>query len=205
MVGGMIVWERGGLKKSQYRRFGIERQAQIDDYAATREVLTRRLEDYMNHKAGFETPPDIVLMDGGKGHIAAVEDILRACLPQCRLYGLVKDGRHRTRALVTPAGEEIGLAAHPTWFKFFTTLQDEVHRYAVSFMHKRKSKQMTESELTKIAGVGPKRMRLLFEHFKTMEAISQAGLQELLALPGLSRNAALAVYSHFHKEEGQCE
>ena len=205
MVGGMIVWERGGLKKSQYRRFGIERQRQIDDYATTREVLSRRLADYECGKEGFETPPDIILMDGGKGHISAVEDIVAAYLPKCRLFGLVKDGRHRTRALVTPAGEEIGLSTAPVWFKFFTELQDEVHRYAISFMHRRKSKKMTESELTGIPGVGPKRMKLLFEHFKTIDAISRAGLEELLALPGLSRNAALAVYDYFHKEEQTCE
>ncbi len=203
MVGGMIVWERGGLKKSQYRRFGIERQMQIDDYAATREVLSRRLADYKSNKSGFETPPDIILMDGGKGHIAAVEDIVRAYLPECRLLGLVKDGRHRTRALVTPAGEEIGLATNPKWFKFFTELQDEVHRYAITFMHKRKSKQMTQSALTKIPGVGPKRMKLLFDHFKTMDALAGADLRELMALPGLPQSAAMAVYHYFHNEEEQ--
>ena len=201
MVGGMIVWEKGGLKKSQYRRFGIERQMQIDDYAATREVLSRRLADYKANKEGFERAPDIILMDGGKGHIAAVADIVNQVLPDCALYGLVKDGRHRTRALVTVSGQEIGLAATPVWFKFFAELQEEVHRYAISYMHRKKSRQMTQSELTSIPGVGEKRMKILFDHFKTMSAIRQAGLEELISLPGLTRSAALAVYDYFHKEE----
>lgn len=201
MVGAMIVWERGGLKKSQYRRFGLERQAQIDDYAATREVLSRRLADYKSNKIGFEKAPDIILLDGGKGHISAVQDIVCSYLPECTLLGVVKDGRHRTRALVTPAGQEIGLSGNPKWFKFFTQLQDEVHRYAITFMRKRKSKQMTDVALTKILGVGPKRMKLLFEHFKTMDALSRAGMKELMALPGLPQSTALAVYHYFHKEE----
>ena len=204
MVGGMIVWEKDALKKSQYRRFGIERQMQIDDYAATREVLSRRLKDYSTGKEGFEKAPDIILLDGGKGHISAVEDLIRTYLPHCALYGLVKDGRHRTRALMTPAGEEIGLAASPVWFKFFSELQEEVHRYAISYMHRKKSKQMTARELTEIPGVGPRRAKLLFDHFKTISAIRQAGQQELLSLPGMSRSAALAVYAYFHhKEEEQ--
>ncbi len=200
MVGGMIVWQNGGFKKSQYRRFAIEKQGQIDDYAATRQVISRRLQDFKQQKAGFAESPDIILLDGGKGHISAVKDVVSAFLPECRLYGLVKDGRHRTRALVNVHGEEIGLVGTPTWFRFFARLQEEVHRYAISYMHKRKSKQMQDATLLKIAGVGPKRMKLLFEHFKTIEAIAMADLQELLALPGLTQNTAVAVYRHFHKE-----
>lgn len=200
MVGGMIVWERGGLKKSQYRRFIIEGQGQIDDYGATRQVLGRRLRDYKENKPGFERAPDIILMDGGKGHISAVEDLVREYLPECKLFGLVKDGRHRTRALFNSSGEEIGLVGTPTWFQFFAALQDEVHRYAISFMQKRKSKQMKDAALMKIAGVGPKRMKLLFDHFKTIEAMSLADLEELMALPGLTQSTAVAVYRHFHGE-----
>ncbi|MBQ6947727.1 MAG: excinuclease ABC subunit UvrC, partial [Clostridia bacterium] len=119
MVGGMIVWQKGGLKKNQYRHFIIKEQGQIDDYAATRQILSRRLADYKAGKEGFETPPDVIVMDGGKGHIDAVEDLVREALPRCALFGAVKDGRHRTRALVTPEGEEIGLNVAPQWFKFF--------------------------------------------------------------------------------------
>ncbi len=201
MVGGMIVWQNGGLKKSQYRRFSIEQQGQIDDYAATRQVLSRRLEDFRQQKAGFDEAPDIILLDGGKGHISAVQDIVASYLPDCRLFGLVKDGRHRTRALVNVNGEEIGLSGNPTWFRFFAQLQEQVHRYAISYMHKRKSKQMNDAALLKINGVGPKRMKLLFEHFKTIEAMRLADLEELLALPGLTQNAAVAVYQYFHKED----
>ncbi len=202
MVGGMIVWEKGGLKKSQYRRFSIT-QRQIDDYGATREMLSRRLCDYKEGKSGFEKAPDIILMDGGKGHIAAVEDIVREFLPDCHLYGLVKDGRHRTRALVNPLGQEIGLAKEPTWFTFFTRLQDEVHRYAISYMHRKKSAQMTRSRLKEIAGVGDKRIKVLFDYFKTIDAIGRAGIEELEGLPGMTKNAARAVYAYFHGEEDE--
>ncbi len=201
MVGGMIVWEKGGLKKNRYRHFIIKEQAGIDDYAATRHMLRRRLEDYRAGKEGFEIAPDVILMDGGKGHIGAVAELVREYLPDCLLLGLVKDGRHRTRALVTVEGKEIGLSATPHWFKFFAQLQEEVHRYTISFMHRRKSKQMTASPLEQIAGVGKKRIKILYDHFKTMDAIRQAGFEELSAVPGLPQNAAAAIYQYFHGEE----
>lgn len=201
MVGGMIVWEKGALKKNQYRHFIIKEQGQIDDYAATRQMLSRRLADYKAGKEGFERAPDLIIMDGGKGHISAVSELIFAALPHCTLLGSVKDGRHRTRALVTVDGREIGLSGKPIWFKFFADLQEEVHRYTISFMHRRKSKQMTASPLLSIPGVGPKRMKLLFDHFKTVEAMKRADFTELAALPGLPQGAAAAVYHYFHGEE----
>lgn len=197
MVGGMIVWQNGALRKQQYRRFVID-QPGIDDYGATRQVLCRRLQEYQKKTDGFEIPPDIILMDGGKGHIGAVQEVVQSFLPQCALYGLVKDGRHRTRAIVLPDGSELGLSASPYWYKFFTRLQEEVHRFAISFMRQRKSKQMTSSELTRIPGVGPERGQRLLEHFKTLSAIQNADLTELQAMPGLPQSVALAIYRYFH-------
>ncbi len=201
MVGGMIVWQDGSLKKSQYRHFIIKEQGEVDDYAATRQMLRRRLEDFQQKKEGFERAPDIILMDGGKGHIGAVVDLVHQYLPECLLLGSVKDGRHRTRALITVDGREIGLSAAPYWFRFFAQLQEEVHRYTISFMHRRKSKQMTASELKNIAGVGDKRMKILFDHFKTLEAIRRASFEDLSAVPSFPKNAAAAVYQYFHGEE----
>ena len=200
MVGGMIVWENGALKKSQYRRFAVQNPG-IDDYAATREVLSRRLADYQAGKKGFETPPDIILTDGGRGHISAVADLIEKALPDCKLYGLVKDARHRTHALVLPDGSQLGLAASPRWFSFFTMLQDEVHRYAITTMHRKKSREMTRSELLKIPGVGQKRLDILFAHFKTMAAIRAADREALAAVPGLPENAAAAIFEYFHGGE----
>ncbi len=201
MVGGMIVWENGSLKKNQYRRFVIKEQGQVDDYAATRQMLSRRLADYRDGKDGFEKAPDLIVMDGGLGHIGAVADLVTENLPDCALFGAVKDGHHRTRALVNPRGEEIGLAGNATWFKFFADLQEEVHRYTIAFMHRKKTKQMTASPLLSIPGVGPKRMKLLFDHFKTVAAMRSADFDELCALPGMPQNAAAAVYHYFHGEE----
>ena len=201
MVGGMIVWEKGSLKKNQYRRFIIKEQGQIDDYAATRQMLSRRLADYKAGKEGFDRAPDIIVMDGGKGHISAVSDLVGETLGECMLLGAVKDGRHRTRALITVDGREIGLSQKPVWFKFFADLQEEVHRYTIAFMHRKKSKQMTASPLLSIAGVGPKRVKILFDHFKTLEAMEHADFTELVALPGLTEKAAAAVYHYFHGEE----
>lgn len=203
MVGGMIVWQDGGLKKSLYRRFQIKNQSGIDDYSATREVLSRRLENYRQGEKGFETAPDIILMDGGKGHISAVADLVEEYLPNCVLYGLSKDSRHRTSALVTEDGRQIGLAGTPYFFSFFSKLQEEVHRYTIDYMHKRKSMDMTRSELKGIPGLGEKRIRILYDHFKTLSAIRTAGMTELMAVPGLPQNAALALYQHFHKEDEQ--
>ncbi len=199
MVGGMVVWQNGGLKKSLYRRFNI-RQGFIDDYGATREVFRRRLERYKNGETGFAEAPDVILTDGGRGHLSAVEEIVREYLPDCALFGLVKDGRHRTRALVTPSGEEIGLAGVPRWFSFFTMLQDEAHRYAITTMQNKKSKMMTRSGLFDVPGLGEKRARVIMDHFKTMEALRGADLEALRALPGIPENAAAALYEYLHGE-----
>ena len=200
MVGGMIVWQGGACKKTLYRRFDLHQRV-IDDYAATREVLTRRLERYENNDPKFTPAPDVILMDGGKGHVAAVREIVKEYLPDCALFGLVKDGRHRTRALVTEDGREIGLSGQPQWFAFFTALQDEVHRYAITSMQNKKSRKMTRSALLDVPGLGEKRVKILFEHFKTEKAIREADPAAIAALPGIPKNAAAALYEYFHGEE----
>jgi excinuclease ABC subunit C len=127
MVGGMIVWEEGRFKRSAYRRFEIRDQWQQDDYAATRQMLERRLSHL--GEEDFGGTPDLILMDGGLQHNHAVADLCG----EIPLFGLVKDRRHRTRGLVSDAGE-LDLRSDPTLYAFFASLQEEVHRYAITYM-----------------------------------------------------------------------
>lgn len=191
MVGGMIVWEEGRFKRSAYRKFKIDQLGQ-DDYAATRQMLDRRLSHLGDEEFGGK--PDLILMDGGKGHMEAVRDLC-GDIP---LYGLVKDRRHRTRGLVSFEGE-LDLRSDPTLYAFFTALQDEVHRFAISYMKKTHTKAMTRSPLLEIKGMGEARLKKLKKAFpKNLKAASVEEMQSKASLP---REVAEAVYAYYHGGE----
>lgn len=200
LVGGMIVWQNGRLQKNLFRRFRIKGQKLPDDYRATAEVITRRIERLHTDPQKFAPAPDLILLDGGKGHVSTLYPLIRDALPECMVLGLVKDGRHRTRALVDAEGNERGFAGDPKWFSFFSALQDEVHRYTIEYMHSSKRKDMLRSELCGINGLGDKRYQKLMRHFKTKKALSEASMEQLIAL-GLPRPAAAAVHDYFHPKE----
>ena len=196
---GMVVFENGKPKKSGYRKFKIKTVAGTDDYASLAEVLGRRAGEYERGASGqFGVKPDLILLDGGKGQVSAVRPVLQAsALADVPLLGMVKDDKHRTRALTTET-EEIAISMHRGVFKFITNIQDEVHRFAIQYQRASHKKKSFSSSLTQIEGVGPARAKALMAAFKTIKAISEASLAELEAAPGVTRAVARAVYDHYH-------
>ncbi len=199
-VAGMVVYQNGRPLKSAYRKFKIKGFEGQDDYASMAEVLTRRFEEYESEKdsgEGFGRLPDLILLDGGKGQVAAVREVMLKMNLDVPLFGMVKDDKHRTRA-VTGDGGEIAISSRRAVFTFLSKLQDEVHRFAIGYHHTRRKNATFKSSLTQIEGIGEVRARALLKHFRTIENISNADLSELEAAPGMTRDSALAVYHWFH-------
>ena len=164
------------------------------------QVLLRRLTHYVQQDAGFAERPDVLLIDGGIEHARVAEDVLQTLGLSIPTYGMVKDDRHRTRALVTAAGDEIAISAVPSVFALIGTIQEETHRFAITYQRTLRSRRMKASGLEDIPGIGEKRRQALLKKFRSVKAISQAGqaeLEQVLPVP-----AAQAVYRHFHPQEG---
>ena len=201
-VAGMVVYKNGKPLKSAYRKFKIKGFEGQDDYASMAETLTRRFEEYRNAEPadeGFGRLPDLILLDGGKGQVAAVRAVLARMDIQVPLFGLVKDDRHRTRA-VTGDGGEIAVSSKRSLFAFLSKMQDEVHRFAVGYHHQRRKNTTFRSSLTAIEGVGEVRAKALLKYFRTVDNISKADLAELEAAPKMTKDTARAVYRYFHGE-----
>ena len=201
IVAGMVVFENGKPKKSDYKRFKLEGLADQDDYGSMRQVLLRRFTRYSNQDAGFSEKPDLLLIDGGVTHARVALEVLQSLELDIPVFGMVKDDRHRTRALVTAEEDLIAIDAQQAVFAFVGTIQEEVHRFAISYHRDLRSKRLRYSQLDQIPGVGPKRKELLLKSFHSIAAIRQATLPELERL--LPKDAARAVYDHFHSQEVQ--
>lgn len=199
IVASMVVFEDGKPKKKDYKRFKIEALTDQDDYASMAQVIRRRFTHYKDADAGFEIAPDLLLIDGGIAHARVAVEALEQLGLQMNVLGMVKDDRHRTRALVTPEGNEIAIDSNQTIFSFIGNIQEETHRFAIQFHRQLRSKRLRYSKLDGIAGIGQKRKELLLKHFKSLAAISQATLPELERL--LPKDAAAAVYHHFRDKE----
>ena len=202
-VAGMIVYKNGKPLKSAYRKFKIKGFEGQDDYASMAEVLTRRFDEYYKNpdeNEGFGKLPDLILLDGGKGQVAAVKEVLQSKNIDVPLFGLVKDDKHKTRA-VTGEGGEIALSPGRSLFAFLAKMQDEVHRFAIGYHHSRRSKNTFKSSLTGIEGIGEVRARSLLKYFRTIENISNADLAELENAPKMTKEAALAVYKYYHQQD----
>lgn len=202
-VAGMVVFEDGKPKKAGYRRFKMQSVAGTDDYASMAETLARRAAEYAKGAKGqFGIKPDLLLIDGGRGQVAAVREALAGTpLAQVPVFGMVKDDRHRTRGLVNAEGAEIALALHKGVFPFVTAIQDETHRWANDYRKRLQKGRAYSSTLQNVPGVGPATSRALLAHFKTVTAVRQASEAELAAAKGVNRAAAGAVYAYFHGEE----
>lgn len=207
-VAGMIVYKNGKSLKSAYKKFKIKGFEGQDDYASMAEVITRRFDEYYKAEdktEGFGKLPDLILLDGGKGQVAAVKQVLERMNIDVPLFGMVKDDKHRTRA-VTGDGGEIAISSKRALFTFLSKMQDEVHRFAIGYHHARRSKNTFKSSLTNIDGVGEVRAKSLLKYFRTIDNISKADLMELENAPKMTKDSALAVYRYFHTEdEGQTE
>lgn len=178
VVGGMVVFKNGRPLKSDYKRFTIKDVVGQDDYASMREMLSRRFKRYLDSDESFSRLPDLILVDGGKGHVSAVEPMLRKMGIDVPVFGMVKDDRHRTRA-IAHSGEEISITSFRSAFSLVTRIQDEAHRFAISFQRKRHNKRTYELELTKVRGIGDKKAHMLIKEFKTKAALKKATVEEL--------------------------
>ena len=199
IVASMVVFVDGKPSKKDYKRFKIEGLDGQDDYGSMRQVLTRRFTHYKQGDAGFEQCPQLLLIDGGIAHATVAEEVLRALELSIPIFGMVKDDRHRTRALVTSSGKEIRIDNNQAVFSLIGNIQEETHRFAITYHRQLRSKRLQYSELDQIPGIGPKRKQELLKTFKSLTGIRCADLMELERI--LPRDAAAAVYHHFHKED----
>jgi len=198
IVAGMVVFEDGKPKKGDYKRFSLENMAGQDDYAAMQQVVRRRFNHLVAGDQGFDTCPDLLLIDGGVTHAQTALNVLEALSLDMPVFGMVKDDRHRTRALVTPQGQEIAIDKQQSVFALIGSIQEETHRFAISYHQSLRSKRLRYSELDKIPGIGPKRKQELLKTFKSITAIKNASIEDLLRV--LPADAANSVYHYFHKE-----
>lgn len=199
IVASMVVFENGGPRKSEYKRFKLEGQAAQDDYASMRQVLKRRFAHYKAGDPGFQKPPDLLLIDGGVTHAKTAVSVLSELELSFPVFGMVKDNRHRTRALVTPEGKEIQIDNNQAIFSLIGNIQEETHRFAITYHRNLRSKRIRYSELDNIPGIGPKRKQELLRQFKSLAAIQQATLPELERL--LPKDAAASVYRYFQRQD----
>ena len=197
IVASMVVFSDGKPLKRDYKRFKIRDLADQDDYASMHQVITRRFTHYKQQDKGFEAAPDLLLIDGGVTHAQTAENALKELNLSFPVYGMVKDNRHRTRALVTSDGLEIGIQAYPALFAMIGQIQEETHRFAIEYHRLLRSKRVKESVLDRIPGIGEVRKKKLLTKFRSVAAIEKASVAELAKV--LPEKQAEEVYRFFHQ------
>ena len=206
IVAGMVVFEDGRPLKGAYRKFSVRSVVgKPDDYASMREVLTRRLERYEQHKqegVGFGRLPDLILLDGGRGHVAAVKPLVRQMGFDIPIFGMAKDDRHRTRTIATEDGE-LSVSSFRAAFDLLTSIQDEVHRFSIGYSRSKHASRAMESVLRSVEGIGEKRAKNLFLRFRTLKAMEAATVEQLEETPGMTHLTALNLYRYLHENDGQ--
>lgn len=208
-VGSMIVYEKGKPKRNDYRKFKIKTVVGPDDYSSMREVLTRRFLHGMEEKqmlgengwdfGKFSNFPELILMDGGKGQVNIAKEVLDELKINIPVCGMVKDDHHRTRGLYFE-GVEIPIDTHGEMFKLITRIQDEAHRFAIEYHRSIRGKNQVKSVLDDIKGVGVTRRKALMKHFRTIEDIRKATVEELLEVTSINEDVANNIYLFFHKD-----
>ena len=197
-VAGMVVFKDGKPYKKAYKRFKIKSFSGQDDYRSMAEVLDRRFEEYeKGEDEDFSTLPDLILLDGAKGQISAVLPVLQKHNINVAIFGMVKDSKHRTRAIAT-SGDDIEIKSNRFIFNFITAIQDEVHRFAISYQRKLQSKKLLSRELTEIKGIGKQKADNLLKYFKTISKIKNATKEELLLVKGINEQNAQEIVNHFN-------
>ena len=203
-VGSMVVYKHGRPKRNDYRKFKIKSVQGPDDYASMNEVLTRRFEHGLREQqeekeaGGFQAFPDLILMDGGRGQVNIALEVLERLHLQIPVCGMVKDDNHRTRGLYFN-NVELPIDRNSECFRLITRIQDEAHRFAITFHRQLRSKGQVHSVLDDIPGVGPARRKDLMRHFENIEAIRNATAEELKELPSMNEKSANEVYKFFHQ------
>ena len=193
VVGGMIVYRNGRPYKAGYRKFAIKTVDGQNDYACMQEVLRRRLQRYLDGDENFSPLPDLILLDGGKGHISAVSEVLDELKINVPLFGLVKDSKHRTRAIAKEGGE-IEIKSNRPLFALLTEIQDEVHRFSITFQRVKHKQKTYSLELTEVKGIGEAKARMLMKTFKTKAAMKAASVEELQKAAKISEEKAKELF-----------
>ena len=197
IVASMTVHIDGKPLKRDYRRFKLKDMEHADDYASMKQVIERRLHRHLDGDEKFGDLPDLMLIDGGAGQVRAALEAMAEAGIHIPAYGMVKDDRHRTRALMAADGREIGIQQHPALFSMIGRIQEETHRFAIEFHRQQQSSHLKGSALDDIPGVGDRRKADLLKHFKSIKAIRSASVEQLReAVP---KNTAQAIYDHFHQ------
>lgn len=198
-VAGMVVFHNGRPMKRAYKRFSVKGFDGQNDVGSMREVLTRRFEHYYNDEEGstFKILPDLILLDGGEPQVNAVLPVIKSMGLDVPVFGMVKDSKHRTRAIAVSGGE-IEINSHRRVFTLVSSIQEEVHRFAITYHHKKHTKSTLSTSLTKIKGIGDAKAKSLLKHFKTVTAIKEASVEELEAVGGISRANAQSIYNFYH-------
>ena len=194
-VAGMVTFLKGKPYKSGYKRFAVKGFEGQDDYASMQEVIRRRLSRYEEEKEsgeGFGRLPDLILLDGGKGHVAAILPVIAEFGLDIPVFGMVKDSRHRTRAIAKDGGE-ISFDARQAAFCFVTSVQDEVHRFAVTYQQKVHKRESFSVRLTECEGIGDRKAAALLKRFRTKKALKEATLEQLRETAKISEEKAKAL------------
>ncbi len=193
VVGGMIVYRNGRPFKAGYRKFSIKTVDGQNDYACMQEVLRRRMTRYLEGDESFAPLPDLILLDGGRGHISAVAEVFGELGIDVPLFGLVKDSRHRTRAIAREGGE-IEIKSNRALFSLLTNIQDEVHRFSITYQRVKHKQKTYSLELTEVKGIGEAKARALLKAFKTKANMKAASPEELKKTAGISEEKARELY-----------
>ena len=201
-VGAMVVFDAGRKQKKEYRRFRIKTVEGPDDYASMKEVLGRRFRRALEGDSAFEVLPDIILIDGGRGHVAAADEVLRETGLDIVCYGMAKDDSHRTRELVylrEGEFETVSLKDNPLLFRYIGTIQEEVHRFAIDYHRNLRTKGMISSVLDEIDGIGPVKRNALLAHFGSIDNIRSATREQLMEVPGILEKNAENILKYFRQ------
>ncbi|MGR5590901.1 excinuclease ABC subunit UvrC [Peptoniphilus grossensis] len=202
-VGSMVVFEDGDAKKSDYRKFRIKSVIGPDDYSSLKEVIERRFRRGVEEKkedknSSFSNFPDLIMMDGGKGQVSAAKEILDKLKLNIEICGLVKDDFHRTRGIIYN-NEEFNVDLNSRAYKMIYKIQEEAHRFAINYHRNLRSKTMFKSELDDIKLIGPKRKENLLKHFKSIDKIKKASIEELMEVESMNEKSAESLYEHFRR------
>lgn len=213
-VGSMVVFENGVKKRSDYRRFKVKTIEGANDYGSMMEILYRRFKRGLEEleelkktgvdKGSFSVFPDLLLIDGGKGHVNSVLDVLKALDINIPVAGMVKDDKHKTDRLYYN-GDMVNLKSNHEVYRYVASIQEEVHRFAIEYHRSLRNKQMTYSVLDDIPGIGKTRRTNLMKHFKSIEGIRQATVEDLLEVDGINQKVAEAIYDYFNNKMVQQE
>ena len=196
IVAGMTVFVGGKPLKRDYRKFRMKETQTQNDYASMHEAVTRRIQRYLDGDEKFSPLPDLLLIDGGAEHATVAQTVLEELNVSIPVFGMVKDDRHRTRALITPGGHEIGISGNQAVFAFIGTIQEETHHYSIEYQRSLRNASLT-SQLDQIPGVGAKRRNDLLKAFRSVKAVKEASLEQLKEV--VPKNTAEAVYDYYHK------